>query len=211
MEFDRTVGLEVYALGVILAKHDKGCVFGFGVASEGQRQFLGVVNVELGLVGTGAHDPVAIFADADAVARLLEVEVLEELEVVEFFGFVLGRPLSAAGEPFWKGSGSRRPRYGVSVVIVSILQEILLSRTRRRTLAPRRGLSTSWWLVSVVVMDGARMEDAGERESFIQSASRREVLESNPNPYLNFLRQKICESFEKRQHGQKRKADSHRR
>lgn len=67
MKLQRAVGLEMYALGVVGAEKEEGGVFGFCVAREGQRQFLGRVDVELGLVGARTHDPVAILADADAV------------------------------------------------------------------------------------------------------------------------------------------------
>lgn len=65
--------------------------------------------------------------------------------------------------------------------------------------------------------DGARMEDVEKAEKASTAtttvSAEWEVLENNPNPYLNFLRQKVCKKFREAQcHGrQMRKAESHRR
>ncbi len=69
VELERSIALQVQTLGVVRAEEEEGGVLGLGVAGEGQGQFLGRVNMELGLVCPRAHDPVAIIANSDAVAR----------------------------------------------------------------------------------------------------------------------------------------------
>jgi hypothetical protein len=68
------------------------------------------VNVDLRLVCTSAHDPIAILADPDTVACLLELKVLQELDTILVLGIVLQASLSAPGKPVWKGASCRRPR-----------------------------------------------------------------------------------------------------
>lgn len=68
MEFQGAVVLQVQTLGVVGSEEEERCVFGFCVARERQRQLLGRVNVELGLICARAHDPVSIFAYSNTIA-----------------------------------------------------------------------------------------------------------------------------------------------
>lgn len=88
-------------------------VEGVGVSSEGKRELGEIVNVNLRLVGAGAHDPFTILADADAIAGLLELEVLEQLNAVLVLGIILETALPAAGQPVWERTGGGGTRDGV--------------------------------------------------------------------------------------------------
>jgi hypothetical protein len=68
VELQRPVALQMQAFGVVGTEEEERRVLGFCVAGKGQGQLLRRMNMELGLVCSRAHDPVAIFADSDAVA-----------------------------------------------------------------------------------------------------------------------------------------------
>ena len=73
-----------------------------------QRQLRQVVDVHLRLVRPRADDPVAVLADPYALARLLELEVLQQLDAVGVFWVLLEAALALARDPFGKGAGGVR-------------------------------------------------------------------------------------------------------
>ena len=75
------------------------------MARKGQGQVGKVVDVDLGLVCAGAHDPIAIVADAHALAGLLKLKVLQQVDAVGEFGVVLQTALALADQPLWERAG----------------------------------------------------------------------------------------------------------
>ena len=50
---------------------------------------------------TSAHNPLSIIADPDALASLLEFEVLQKFDAVRELGIVFETAFSLPGEPLW--------------------------------------------------------------------------------------------------------------
>lgn len=75
------------------------------MARKGQRQVGKVVNVYLGLVCAGAHDPVAVLADTHTLAGLFKLKVLQQVDTIGEFGVVFQTAFALANQPFGQGTG----------------------------------------------------------------------------------------------------------
>ena len=76
-----------------------------GMARKGQRQVGKVVNMYLRLVCSGAHDPVAILADAHTLAGLFKLKILQQIHTIGEFGVVFQTAFALANQPFGQGTG----------------------------------------------------------------------------------------------------------
>jgi hypothetical protein len=88
--------------------HDEIDVLDIGVALEFERELVEIPNAHLGLVRPGGDDMVAVARAPDAVARLGELKVLQELygalDVLANRAFALGLGGTFSYEPVRQGS-----------------------------------------------------------------------------------------------------------
>jgi hypothetical protein len=101
VEFQETIRLQMQTFAVVLAEQDEGLVQRVRVSCVAEREMWQVVCVNLRLVGTSAHHPIAIGRDANAGRGFLELEVLEQLDAVGIFGILLQTPLALTRKPLW--------------------------------------------------------------------------------------------------------------
>ena len=62
---------------------------------------------------TRTHGPLSILADPHALARLLELEVLQELDAIGILRVALETSLPLPSKPFWERACGRRTGYCV--------------------------------------------------------------------------------------------------